>query len=117
MDRPSNIAVVGGGLAGLTAATAAARAGANVTLFEQGRAPGGRAQTLERDGVFLNVGPHALYRNGAAARILRSFGISWCSFSLTPPRSCTTSRSRLSIRRLLLSQSSTLVLPSERPSR
>ncbi|MNF57903.1 hypothetical protein D3C84_394440 [compost metagenome] len=48
---------------------------------------------------------------------MRSLGINWCSLPFKPPRSCTTSRSRLSIRRLRLSHSSTLVLPRERPSR
>ena len=44
--RP-RVAVVGGGLAGLAAAVAAARAGAAVTVFERSKEPGGRASTSD----------------------------------------------------------------------
>jgi phytoene dehydrogenase-like protein len=70
-----SIVVVGGGLAGLAAAALAGRAGARVTLVEKAGALGGRAATQVRDGFFLNVGPHALYRGGAGMRVLRSLGI------------------------------------------
>ena len=40
----SNVAVIGGGLAGLTAANFLARAGFSVTLFEKSSAIGGRAK-------------------------------------------------------------------------
>ncbi|HEY8459494.1 MAG TPA: FAD-dependent oxidoreductase, partial [Blastocatellia bacterium] len=43
--RGANVAVVGGGLAGLTAANYLARAGFSVTLFEKSSAVGGRAKT------------------------------------------------------------------------
>jgi len=69
------IVVVGGGLAGLTAAATAARGGAAVTLLEKANAPGGRAATQVRDGVALNQGPHALYRGGAGMVVLRGLGI------------------------------------------
>jgi phytoene dehydrogenase-like protein len=69
------VIVVGGGLAGLTAAVVAARAGARVTLCERAAALGGRAAS-ERDGGFtLNLGPHALYLGGPAARVMRSLGV------------------------------------------
>jgi phytoene dehydrogenase-like protein len=77
MEANGRVAVVGAGLAGLTAAAVAARAGAQVTLFEQAREAGGRAQTLERDGVLLNIGPHALYRDRAAMRVFRELGVHW----------------------------------------
>lgn len=70
----TDVAVVGGGLAGLTAAVAAARAGARVTLFDS-RAVGGRARSIERDGYTLNEGAHALYANGAALATLRALGV------------------------------------------
>ncbi|MEU4652473.1 NAD(P)-binding protein [Streptomyces sp. NPDC023723] len=57
------ITVVGGGFAGLTAAVAAAEAGARVTLYEAHHALGGRARTAE--GPYrTNEGPHALYNGG-----------------------------------------------------
>jgi phytoene dehydrogenase-like protein len=67
--------VVGGGLAGLAAGTLLARAGARVTLYERSTALGGRAATQEEAGFRLNLGPHALYRGGAAARVLGQLAI------------------------------------------
>lgn len=57
------ITVVGGGFAGLTAAIAAAEAGADVTVYEAHRVLGGRARTAQ--GPYrTNEGPHALYNGG-----------------------------------------------------
>ncbi|WP_405664772.1 NAD(P)-binding protein [Streptomyces sp. NBC_01166] len=57
------IHIVGGGLAGLTAAITAAESRAQVTLHEAHHTLGGRARTSE--GPYLtNEGPHALYRRG-----------------------------------------------------
>ncbi|MFE5241080.1 MULTISPECIES: NAD(P)-binding protein [unclassified Streptomyces] len=57
------IHIVGGGLAGLTAAITAAESHVPVTLHEAHRTLGGRARTS--DGPYLtNEGPHALYRRG-----------------------------------------------------
>ena len=72
-----DVAIVGGGLAGLTAATFLARAGRSVALYEKSRELGGRARTSERDGYTLNFGPHALYRGGVGAPILRELGVRW----------------------------------------
>ena len=78
----SNVAVVGGGLAGLTAANFLARAGFNVTLFEKSSATGGRARTDVDQGFHFNLGPHALYCGGAAIGILRELGV---EFQGRPP--------------------------------
>jgi len=67
--------VVGGGLTGLTAAIALAERGHRVTLHEQSRHLGGRAATNQDQGYSLNLGPHALYRHGAAHRQLQRWGI------------------------------------------
>ena len=57
------ITVVGGGLAGLTAAIACSEGGARVRLLEGHGALGGRARSDE--GPYkANLGPHALYRDG-----------------------------------------------------
>lgn len=75
VQRDVDVAVVGGGLAGLAAAVVAARAGRRVVLFERGAAHGGRARTLRQAGFHWNVGPHAIYARGAAARELARLGV------------------------------------------
>jgi phytoene dehydrogenase-like protein len=59
----SHITVVGGGLAGLTAAVACAEAGAQVTLHEAHQTLGGRAQSTEPPFV-ANDGTHVFYSDG-----------------------------------------------------
>jgi phytoene dehydrogenase-like protein len=67
--------IIGGGVAGLTAATFIARQGKRVRLFEQAHALGGRARTKTQDGFHFNIGPHALYRGGRGIEILRELGV------------------------------------------
>src|SRR5262245_47600230 len=71
----SRVAIVGGGLAGLTAATILARAGESVTLYERSPTLGGRALTQTKNGYHFNLGPHALYCAGPATRVLKSLGV------------------------------------------
>ncbi|MGA8099237.1 MAG: squalene--hopene cyclase [Candidatus Cybelea sp.] len=52
------MAVVGGGLAGLSAALPLKEAGARVELFERSRLLGGRATSFEIDGVEVDNGQH-----------------------------------------------------------
>lgn len=75
MRTTTDVVVIGGGLAGLAAATFLARAGRKVTLFEKAREVGGRAVTQTKSGFHFNLGPHALYRAGHGARILRELGV------------------------------------------
>jgi phytoene dehydrogenase-like protein len=84
-DPICDVAVVGGGLGGLTAATLLARRGLRVELLERATDLGGRAATQLRDGFCFNEGAHALYRGGAAARVLRRLGVKWQG--RRPPRS------------------------------
>jgi phytoene dehydrogenase-like protein len=67
--------IVGGGLAGLAASIYLAKAGKTVTIFEKKRQLGGRAVTHLRHGYRFNLGPHAVYRSGAAAAVYRELGI------------------------------------------
>jgi len=76
-DYTTDVAVVGGGLAGLAAATYLARAGRRVVVFEQARAVGGRARSRANQGFLFNLGPHALYRGGPAEAVLRELGVSY----------------------------------------
>src|SRR5438552_5575422 len=75
--------VVGGGIAGLTAAVALAQKGCAVAVYDQSKHFGGRAATQHQDGFSLNLGPHALYRNGPFYKALRGWQI---PFSGNVPR-------------------------------
>ncbi|UUZ96259.1 FAD-dependent oxidoreductase [Paenibacillus sp. P25] len=70
-----DVAIVGGGLAGLTAAVYLAKAGQKVAVLEKSGRFGGRADTVTKNGVKLNLGGHALYRGGEAFEILQELGI------------------------------------------
>ena len=67
--------VVGGGLAGLTAAATLARDGKRVLVLERSNAVGGRAMTTSDRGFQLNLGPHAWYPGGPGTPILRGLGV------------------------------------------
>lgn len=54
------VAVIGGGIGGLSAAGELAKAGHAVTLFEGSDTLGGKAQVVEHDGVKLDTGPTLL---------------------------------------------------------
>jgi phytoene dehydrogenase-like protein len=73
----TDIVVVGGGLAGLAAATYVARSGRTVTLFEKAARTGGWAITKQHDGFYLNLGAHALYDQMEAGEVLRELGVSY----------------------------------------
>jgi len=70
-----DLIIVGGGLAGLAAAAWCARDGLRVVLLERAITLGGRARTDVQAGYALNLGGHALYVGGPAARGLRELGV------------------------------------------
>ena len=72
---PVPVVVVGGGLAGLTAALRLGRAGIPAMLFHEAAQLGGRARTDCRSGFHLNFGPHRLYERGAAVEGLRALEV------------------------------------------
>jgi phytoene dehydrogenase-like protein len=61
--RRDRVTVVGGGIAGLTAAITCAEGGAAVSLLEARSALGGRARSSEGS-YKANFGPHVLYKDG-----------------------------------------------------
>jgi phytoene dehydrogenase-like protein len=67
--------VIGGGLAGLTAAATLARGGHPVTVVEGAEHLGGRARSRHRDGFDVNLGPHALYRTAGGLDVLHRLGV------------------------------------------
>lgn len=70
-----NVAIIGGGLAGLTASIYLARKGKKVVVLEKSSRFGGRAITTNKNGVLMNLGAHALYRGGEALSTLKELGI------------------------------------------
>ncbi len=71
----ADVAVIGGGIAGLVAACDLAKAGKRVVVLEKAEKFGGRAMTIQKNGALFNLGGHALYRGGEADRIFREMGI------------------------------------------
>ena len=72
---PGRVVIVGGGLAGLTAAAMLSRHGAAVTVIEKSSRLGGRAMTTVEQGFHLNLGPHAWYAGSRATAIMRDLGV------------------------------------------
>jgi phytoene dehydrogenase-like protein len=75
MEKNFDAIIIGAGLAGLTAAAFLAKAGLSVAVLEKASHPGGRARTEKEKGFSMNLGPHALYKNGEAIKILRELGV------------------------------------------
>lgn len=73
----TEVVIVGGGLAGLSAACYLARAGVAVTLFEKASSLGGRAATSNYEGYSFNRGIHAIYTGGATSEVLLDLGITY----------------------------------------
>lgn len=73
----TDVAIVGGGLAGLATAAYLARAGMQVELFEKASLLGGRAATHVTGGFHFNLGPHALYRRAEGAEVMRDLGVAY----------------------------------------
>ena len=61
MSEHYDVAIVGGGIAGLTAALYLAKGGKKVVILELQNRIGGRAITNKKDGIRFNLGFHALY--------------------------------------------------------
>ena len=60
--NPPRLVVVGGGLAGISAALACADAGAHVTFFEKRARLGGLTWSFSHDGLTMDNGQHVFLR-------------------------------------------------------
>lgn len=65
-----DVVVVGGGIAGLTAAIYAAKAGKQTLIIEKQERLGGRAMSMKKKGAYFNLGGHALYKGDAYATFM-----------------------------------------------
>lgn len=76
-------AIVGAGLGGLSAAYRLQQAGWVVTVFESGEQPGGRVQTIERDGYRIDTGASAIADSYTAyLDLIRELGL---AAEISPP--------------------------------
>lgn len=67
--------VVGGGIAGLTAAAYIAKSGKSVALFEKQPKTGGLVQTFQRNGVYFDTGLRSIENSGIVFPMLKQLGI------------------------------------------
>lgn len=67
--------VVGGGIAGLTAAACLAKSGHSVVLYEQQPRPGGLVQGFRRNGVYFDTGLRSIENSGIVFPMLKYLGI------------------------------------------
>lgn len=77
MTPDLDVAVVGGGIAGLSVAYALRQAGRSVQVFEAAQAVGGRMRTLRQDGYTINAGAEIIATHGYPAtwRLIREMGM------------------------------------------
>lgn len=75
MTQKWDIVIVGGGLAGYVAANYVAKKNLSILILEKGKSVGGRARTNKIHQQYLNLGPHAFYKNGKSKSILEDLGI------------------------------------------
>lgn len=71
----SDVVIVGGGMAGLTACSYIAKAGKSVRLFERQKSFGGLVSSFQRDGFTLDGGIRSIENSGIVFPMLEELGI------------------------------------------
>ena len=69
------VAIIGAGMAGLTAAAYLARAGLKVDVYDQHTLPGGYISSFVREGFNFPAGPTSITSNGIVFPILKELGL------------------------------------------
>lgn len=75
LSMSKEVAIIGGGFAGLSAACELARAGCAVTLFEKNSELGGRARSFEADGFTFDMGPSWYWMPEVFEQFFERFGL------------------------------------------
>jgi len=75
MKMKYDVVVIGGGIAGLTAAAYIAKSGKTVALFEKQPKTGGLVQTFQRNGVYFDTGLRSIENSGIVFPMLKQLGI------------------------------------------
>lgn len=75
MSKKERVLIVGGGMAGLTAAAYLAREDFDITILEKNNQVGGLVSTFERNGYFFDTGPRAFVNSGMVKPIFKDLGI------------------------------------------
>jgi phytoene dehydrogenase-like protein len=70
-----DVLIVGGGIAGLTAAAFLTKSGKSVALFEKQAKTGGLVQTFQRNGVYFDTGLRSIENTGVVFPMLQQLGI------------------------------------------
>ena len=74
MQKPLHIAVIGSGFSGLSAASALARQGHQVTVYEKNSSPGGRARKFTDAGFTFDMGPSWYWMPDVFESFYRQYG-------------------------------------------
>lgn len=76
-NRNKTVAIVGAGMAGLTAAAYLSREKFRVLLFDKNDRTGGLISTFDSSGFCFDSGPRAFINSGIVKPILKDLGIHW----------------------------------------
>lgn len=74
-NKRKKVVIVGGGMAGLTAASYLSKDKYDVVLLEKNDRTGGLVSTFKRDGFCFDSGPRAFVNSGMVKPILRELGV------------------------------------------